>query len=151
MLGLATMGSAVRVGVIQLARAAGIESLIAMIALGEPTAYAVMGALSARLPLPTAEYVVAAPQRLPAEDERVDVIFSAVLINLVRRLAPGLLAAALMSPGVCGAAEHGTGKVTAASGIAGAVALQPDGRIVVAGSSGTQTLLLSSSKRKRSQ
>ncbi|TMA35382.1 MAG: HAMP domain-containing histidine kinase [Deltaproteobacteria bacterium] len=80
MLGLATMGSAVRVGVIQLARAAGIESLIAMIALGEPTAYAVMGALSARLPLPTAEYVVAAPQRLPAEDERVDVIFSAVLI-----------------------------------------------------------------------
>jgi len=80
MLGLATMGSAVRVGVIQLARAAGIESLIAMIALGEPTAYAVMGALSARLPLPTAEYVVTAPQRLPAEDERVDVIFSAVLI-----------------------------------------------------------------------
>src|SRR5439155_6293951 len=47
---------------------------------GEPTAYAVMGVLSARLPLPTAEYVVAAPQRLPVEDERVDVIFSAVLI-----------------------------------------------------------------------
>ena len=51
-----------------------------MIALGEPIAYAVMGVLSARLPLPTGEYVVAAPQRLPAEDERVDVIFSAVLI-----------------------------------------------------------------------
>src|SRR3989449_10414528 len=77
---LATIGSAVRVGVIQLARAAGIESLIAMIALGEPIAYAIMGALSARLPLPTAQYVVAAPLRLPAEDERVDVIFSAVLI-----------------------------------------------------------------------
>ena len=80
MLGLATIGSAVRVGVIQLARAAGVESLIGMIALGEPTAYAVMGSLSALLPLPTGEYVVAAPQRLPAEDERVDVIFSAVLI-----------------------------------------------------------------------
>ena len=35
MLGLATIGSAVRVGVIQLARTAGIESLIAMIALAE--------------------------------------------------------------------------------------------------------------------
>ena len=80
MLGLATIGSAVRVAVMQLARAAGIESLIAMIALGEPTAYAVMGGLSAVLPLPTGEYVVAAPQRLPAEDQRVDVIFSAVLI-----------------------------------------------------------------------
>jgi len=80
MLGLATIGSAVRVGVMQLAEAADIESLIAMIAIGEPTAYAVMGALSARLPLPTGEYVVAAPQRLPAEDERVDVIWSAVLI-----------------------------------------------------------------------
>jgi hypothetical protein len=51
-----------------------------MLALGEPIAYAIMGVLSARLPLPTAQYVVAAPQRLPAEDERVDVIFAAVLI-----------------------------------------------------------------------
>jgi signal transduction histidine kinase len=80
MLGLATLGSGVRVAVVQLARAAGIESPIAMIALGEPIAYAVMGALSARLPLPTGDYVVAAPLRLPPEDERVDVIFSAVLI-----------------------------------------------------------------------
>jgi hypothetical protein len=39
-----------------------------------------MGTLSVRLSLPTAQYVVAAPQRLAAEDERVDVIFSAVLI-----------------------------------------------------------------------
>jgi signal transduction histidine kinase len=80
MLGLATIGSAARVAVVQLARAAGVESLIAMIAMGEPVAYAIMGVLSARLPLPTAQYVVAAPQRLPAEDERVDVIFAAVLI-----------------------------------------------------------------------
>jgi signal transduction histidine kinase len=80
MLGLATIGSAVRVGVVQLARAAGIESLIAMIALGEPVAYAVMGVLSAGLSLPTAQYLVAAPHQLPAEDERVDVIFAAVLI-----------------------------------------------------------------------
>src|SRR2546425_826127 len=93
MLGLATIGSAVRVGVIALARAAGVESLIAMIALGEPTAYAVMGALSVQLPLPTGEYVVASPQRLPAEDERVDVIFSAVLIVpfLVLLIAYGYL------------------------------------------------------------
>jgi len=41
------------VGVVQLARAAGIESLIA-IALGELIAYAIMGVLSARLPLPMA-------------------------------------------------------------------------------------------------
>ena len=80
MLGLATIGQAARVGVVQLARAVGLESLIAMILLGEPVAYAIMGLLSARLPLPTAQYVVAAPQRLPAEDERVDVIFAAVLI-----------------------------------------------------------------------
>jgi signal transduction histidine kinase len=80
MLGLATIGSTVRVVVIALARAAGIESLIAMIALGEPAAYAAMGALSARLPLPTAAYVTVPPHRLPAEDERVDVVFSAVLI-----------------------------------------------------------------------
>ena len=80
MLGLATIGSAVRVGVMHLARAAGVEPLIANIVIGEPVAYSVMGALSARLPLPTADYMVAAPQRLPAEDERVDVIFSAVLI-----------------------------------------------------------------------
>src|SRR5581483_6374238 len=80
MLGLATIGSAVRVAVIHLARAAGIENTTAMIALGEPTAYAVMGGLSALLPLPTAEYVVSAPLRLRPEDERVDVIFSAVLI-----------------------------------------------------------------------
>src|SRR5581483_4833024 len=78
MLGLATIGSAVRVAVIHLARAAGIENTTAMIALGEPTAYAVMGGLSALLPLPTAEYVVSAPLRLRPEDERVDVIFSAV-------------------------------------------------------------------------
>jgi signal transduction histidine kinase len=39
-----------------------------------------MGALSARLPLPTAERAVVAPERLPAEDEPVDVVFSAVLI-----------------------------------------------------------------------
>ncbi len=80
MLGLATIGAAVRVGVVQLGRAGGVESLLAMVVVGEPTAYAVMGALSAWLPLPTGEYVVAAPHRLPAEDERVDVIFSAVLI-----------------------------------------------------------------------
>jgi len=42
MLGLATIGSAVRVGVVQLAGTAGIEWLIAMIALGEPVAYAIM-------------------------------------------------------------------------------------------------------------
>lgn len=80
MLGLATIGSAVRVAVVWLARAAGVESLIAMIALGEPVAYAVMGLLSAGLSLPTAQYLVAAPHRLPAEDERVDVIFAAVFI-----------------------------------------------------------------------
>jgi signal transduction histidine kinase len=79
MLGLATIGSAARVAVVQVARAAGFKSLIAMIAMGEPIAYVVMGVLSLRLPLPTAQYVVA-PQRLPAEDERVDVIFAAVLI-----------------------------------------------------------------------
>ena len=54
MLGLATIGTSARVGVVAVARAAGVESLIAMIALGEPTAYAIMGALSAGLPLPTA-------------------------------------------------------------------------------------------------
>ncbi len=80
MLGLATIGAAVRVGVVAAARAAGVESLIAMIWLGEPIAYAVMGTLSVRLSLPTAQYVVAAPQRLAAEDERVDVIFSGVAI-----------------------------------------------------------------------
>jgi signal transduction histidine kinase len=80
MLGLATIGSAVRVGVVALALAAGVESLIAMIWLGEPVAYAVMGGLSAGLSLPTAQYLVAAPHRLPVEDERVDVIFAAVLI-----------------------------------------------------------------------
>jgi signal transduction histidine kinase len=80
MLGLATIGSAVRVAVVQLARAAGVESLVWMVVVGEPTAYAVMGALSGWLPLPTGEYVVAGPHRLPVEDERVDVIFSAVLI-----------------------------------------------------------------------
>src|SRR5262249_33897124 len=80
MLGLATVGAAVRVGVVAIARAAGVESLIAMIWLGEPVAYAAMGVLSGLLPLPTGQYVVAAPQRLPAEDERVDVIFAAVLI-----------------------------------------------------------------------
>ena len=80
MLGLATIGLAVRAAVVAGARRAGVESPIAMIVLGEPTAYAVMGALSGLLPLPTGEFVVAAPQRLPVEDARVDVIFSAVLI-----------------------------------------------------------------------
>ncbi len=80
MLGLATIGSAVRVAVVQLAPAVGIESPIALIAVGEPTAYTVMGGLSAVLPLPTREYVVSTPHRLPAEDERVDVIFSAVFM-----------------------------------------------------------------------
>jgi signal transduction histidine kinase len=80
MLGLANIGSTVRVAVIQLATMAGVESPIAMIALGEPTAYAVMGAISTALPLPTTGYVTLAPQRLPAEDARVDVIFSAVLM-----------------------------------------------------------------------
>jgi signal transduction histidine kinase len=80
MLGLATIGLAVRVGVVQGARAAGIESRIVMMAFGEPVAYAVMGVLSGWLPLPTRDYVVAAPERLPPEDERVDVIFGAVLI-----------------------------------------------------------------------
>jgi signal transduction histidine kinase len=80
MLGLATIGSAARVAVVQLAGAAGLESLIAMIAIGEPVAYAIMGLLSAGLRLSTAQYLVAAPHLLPAEDERVDVIFAAVLI-----------------------------------------------------------------------
>ncbi len=80
MLGLATIGSAVRVAVVQLARAAGMASLIPIVIVGELGAYAVMGTLSAVLPLPTGEYVFAAPHRLPPEDERVDVIFSAVLI-----------------------------------------------------------------------
>ncbi len=79
MLGIATIGLAVRVGVIHVARAAGV-GLPGMVVLGEPVAYAVMGALSAWLPVPTGEYVVAAPHRLPAEDERVDVIFTAVVI-----------------------------------------------------------------------
>ena len=83
------------------ARHAGVESLIAMIALGEPTAYAIMGLLSAWLPLPTAQYVVAAPQRLPAEDERVDVIFAAVLIVpfLVLLIAYGWLEHGLVGAG----------------------------------------------------
>jgi signal transduction histidine kinase len=80
MLGLATIGMASRVAVVQIARATGFHSLIAMIWMGEPVAYGVMGALSAWLPLPTGQYLVAAPHRLPAEDERVDVIFAAVLI-----------------------------------------------------------------------
>ena len=39
-----------------------------------------MGPLSGRLPLPTSQYVAAAPRRVPVEDERMDVIFSTVLI-----------------------------------------------------------------------
>src|SRR5262249_32251214 len=102
MLGLATIGYAVRVGVVHVARVAGVvESLIAMIVLGEPTAYAVMGALSVWLALPTAQYVVAAPHRLPAEDERVDVIFSAVLIVPFLVL---LIAYGWMEHGLIGAA-----------------------------------------------
>ncbi len=77
MLGLATIGSTARVVVVHFARAAGVQSLIAMIALGEPVAYSIMGALSAWLALPTAQY--ASPRRLPS-DERVDVISAAVLI-----------------------------------------------------------------------
>src|SRR5262249_26450961 len=80
MLGLATIGMASRVAVVQVARATGFNSLIAMIWMGEPVAYGVIGALDAWLPLPTGQYLVAAPHRLPAEDERVDVIFAAVLI-----------------------------------------------------------------------
>ena len=80
MLGVATVGSATRVVVVQLASAVGIESLIAMIALAEPTAYAIMAVLGARVPLTTAQYRVAAPHRLPAGDERVDLIFGTVLI-----------------------------------------------------------------------
>jgi signal transduction histidine kinase len=78
--GLATIGFAVRVGVIRIATAAGIESPIAMIALGEPAAYAAMGALSVRLPLPTTGYATLALKRLPIGDARVDAIFNAVLI-----------------------------------------------------------------------
>ncbi len=80
MLGLANLGCAVRVAVVHAARAYGIDDLTTAVVIGEPVAYAVMGGLSAVLPLPTGEYVVAAPRRLPAEDERVDVIFSAVAI-----------------------------------------------------------------------
>jgi hypothetical protein len=67
----AIFDTTVRVAVVQLGPVAGIASPIAMIALGEPTAYAVMGGLSGVLLSPTGEDVVAAPHRLPAEDERV--------------------------------------------------------------------------------
>jgi signal transduction histidine kinase len=78
MLGLATIGLGVRAGVVVLAQAGGVASFIVIIALAEISAYAVMAALSAWLPMPTRDYLVAAPRRLPAEDERVDVIFGAL-------------------------------------------------------------------------
>jgi signal transduction histidine kinase len=81
MLGLANIGSTVRVGVVALAHWGGTTSLIVPILCAEAIAYGVMGLLSARLPLPTSDYVVAAPLRLSVDDERVDVIFSAVLIT----------------------------------------------------------------------
>lgn len=80
MLGVAAIGSVVRLGVVWVATTDGIESLIAIIAMGEPAAYAVMGALSWLLPLPTGVYLTMAPQRLPAEDARIDVIVSALAI-----------------------------------------------------------------------
>lgn len=80
MLGVATIGSVVRLAVVWAATANSIESLIAIIAMGEPAAYAVMGALSWLLPLPTGVYLTVAPQRLPAEDARIDVIVSALAI-----------------------------------------------------------------------
>lgn len=102
MLGVATIGSVVRLGVVW--AATGIESLIAIIAMGEPAAYAVMGALSWLLPLPTGVYLTVAPQRLPAEDARIDVIVSAlaivpflVLMIVYGWLEHGLLGAAAWS------------------------------------------------------
>lgn len=80
MLGLAAIGSATRMAVAHWAPAFGAKSLITAVVVGEPIAYGVMGLLSAALPLPTREYVVNLPHRLPAEDERVDVVFASGLI-----------------------------------------------------------------------
>lgn len=79
-LGLATVGSTARVLVVLVAGAAGVESLIAMIALGEAVAYTLVGVLTARLSLPDGPYPAAALHRLPTEGERVDVVFATVLI-----------------------------------------------------------------------
>jgi hypothetical protein len=72
-----------------------------MMAFGEPVAYAVMGVLSGWLPLPTRDYVIATPERLPPEDERVDVIFGAVLIV---PFFVGLMLYGYLSAGLAGAA-----------------------------------------------
>jgi signal transduction histidine kinase len=74
--GLATIGLAVRVAVVHIAGAAGVPSLIWMVVLGEPIAFATMALLSAWLPLPPVPYLIPAFRRLPVDDERIDVIFA---------------------------------------------------------------------------
>lgn len=57
LLGLATIGSLVRLAVVHLAHAADVASPIGTILLGEVAAYGVMGLVGASLPLPSTEYV----------------------------------------------------------------------------------------------
>lgn len=104
MLGLASVGSVTRIVVAHAVRAAGVESLIAAIAIAEPVAYGVMGLLSAVLPLPTKQYVVSFPHWPSVEDERVDVIVATglvvpylVVLIVYGWLAHGLIGAAAWS------------------------------------------------------